>query len=207
MDANQTRFQLVFGEADWFGNNPSGSPPSGALEWRSSDSTVALPQKLFVFPVSASAPLLDASDRRGSGQDRYGNYYWIAPAQDEILFLAPNSQAQHFWSASDLAGSSKVSNAGMFSPVAAPPAPAYTMGGLAVTTDHYLVVGLTQPAGLLLFDLYTGGPPLEYRWPENTPFAPFAMAAAPGGGVWILDRTNRCYWGLDSQFRVVSTLR
>ena len=205
MDANQTRFQLVFGEADWFGNSPSGSPPAGsALEWRESDATVGLPQKLFVFSVPPGTPVRSAADRRGAGQDRYGNYYWIAPARNEILFLgAGQTKAQHFWSASDLAAVSNPSSFGIFSPVAAAPAASYAMGGLAVTTDHYLLVGLTKPAGLLLFDLYAGGAPLEYLWPAGTAFAPFAMAAAPDGGAWILDRENRRYWGLDPYFRVL----
>lgn len=206
MDANQTKFQLVFGAADWFGNSPSGTPPANAaLEWRASDSTVGLPQKLFVFPVAAGAPVLGAADRRGAGQDRYGNYYWIAPAQDEILFLAPGQQqSQHFWSAADLAPASSASSFGIFSPLTAAPEASYTMGGLTVTTDHYLLVGLTQPAGLLLFDLYGSGAPLVYRWPAGTAFAPFDMAAAPDGGAWILDRANRCYWGLDPYFRVLA---
>src|ERR1700722_16689266 len=168
MDANQTRFQLVFGEADWFGDSPSGSPPAAALEWRATDATVGLPQQIFVFPVPPGAPVLSAADRRGAAQDRYGNYYWVAPAQDEILFLGPGQQqSQHFWSASDLASASSQSTFGIFSPTAAAPTASYTRGGLAVTTDHYLLVGLMQPAGLLLFDLYTGGPPLEYRWPSG----------------------------------------
>jgi phage tail-like protein len=64
------------------------------------------------------------------------------------------------------------------------------------------VVGLVDPPGLLVFDLHAGGPPLQYRWPSGVPFVPFDLAAAPGGGVWILDRVNRVYWGLDGQFRV-----
>jgi phage tail-like protein len=205
MDANQTRFQLVFGEADWFGNSPSGSPPAAALEWRASDATVGLPRKLFVFSVAPGAPVHSAADRRGAGQDRYGNYYWIAPARDEILFLgAGQQQAQHFWSASDLAPRSSAGTFGIFSPLAAAPVPSFSMGGLTVTTDHYLLVGLVRPAGLLLFDLYAGGAPLEYLWPAGTAFAPFAMAAAPDGGAWILDRDNRCYWGLDPYFQVMA---
>ena len=209
MDANQTRFQLVFGEADWFGNPVPGSPPAPppALEWRDSDATVGLPQNLFVFALPAGAPVLSAADRRGAGQDRFGNYYWIAPAQDEILFLGANQQqAQHFWSASDLTASNRASGFGMFSPAVSPSVARYSMGGLAVTSDHYLLVGVTEPAGLLLFDLYTGGSPLEYRWPASIPFAPFAIAAAPGGGAWILDRVHRCYWGLDPYFRVLAPL-
>ncbi|HUE23346.1 MAG TPA: phage tail protein [Bryobacteraceae bacterium] len=209
MDANQTRFQLVFGQADWFGDAASGSPPADAqIAWRASDATVGLPQQLFVFPVAPGTPLLSAADRRGAGQDRYGNYYWIGPAQDEILFLAPGlqQQAQHFWSASDPAGPSNTGSTGMFSPVSASQAASYTMGGLTVTTHHYLLVGLIQQAGLLLFDLYMGGPPLEYLWPAGTPFAPFDLAAAPDGGAWILDRVNRRYWGLDPYFRVLGAV-
>jgi phage tail-like protein len=95
-------------------------------------------------------------------------------------------------------------SAGAFSPASNPTANGYTFGGLAVTTDHYLTVGLLNRPGLLLFDLYSGAPPLEYRWPPDVPFAPFDIAAAPGGGVWILDRIHRQYWGLDPFFRVLS---
>jgi phage tail-like protein len=205
MDANQTRFQLVFGEADWFGDAATGAAPGAALEWRAADATVGLPQKLFVFPTGPGTAVLTAADRRGAGQDRYGNYYWIAPAQNEILCLAPGQQqSQHFWSASDLTQAPTTGRPGGFSPFSAAPAASCTMGGLAVTTEHYLLVGAMQPAGLLLFDLYTGGAPLEFRWPNGVAFAPFALAAAPDGGAWILDRANRCYWGVDRWFRVLA---
>jgi phage tail-like protein len=205
MDANQTRFQLIFGEADWFGNTGPASPPRSGLEWRASDSTVGLSQNLFVFPVPPGTTPLNAADRRGAGQDRFGNYYWVAPAQDEILFLAPQQQQpQHFWSASDLAGTPSARTFGIFCPISPSATSSYTMGGLAVTTDHYLVVGLVQPPGLLLFDLYTAGPPLQYCWPPSIAFAPFALAPTHDGGAWILDRANRCYWGLDPYFRVLN---
>jgi phage tail-like protein len=204
MDANQTRFHLVFGKDDWLGDAVSGSPPLAALEFRDSDATVALPQRVFVFPVTKDLGL-SASDRRGAAQDRYGNYYWIAPGEDEILFAGPaTQQAEHFWSAADL--SATCGNAGPegFSPVSPRAPDVFQIGGLAVTTDHYLVVGLVHPAGVLVFDLYTQGPPLQYHWPAGVAFVPFDLAAAPGGGVWILDRANRRYWGLDPLFRVIA---
>jgi len=207
MDANQTRFHLVFGEEDWLGETPPGaSPPAFPLEYRDSDATVGLPQKVFVFPAPTNARLA-ASARRGAAQDRYGNYYWIAPQQDEILFLgASQQQPQHFWSAQDLVAVGTKSNPTGFAPVSPSPGTTFGMGGLAVTNDHYLVVGLLAPAGLLVFDLHAQGPPLEYHWPAGVAFAPFDLAAAPGGGVWILDRANRQYWGLDSLFRVLAPL-
>ena len=209
MDANQTRFQLVFGQADWFGPNVASPPPTLGLEWRASDSTVGLTQNLFVFPVSSSAAPLNASDRRGAAQDQYGNYYWVGPAQDEILFQGASQNnvpqpAQHFWSAQDLTGSPAQSTVGAFTPVNAEPAASYLFGGLAVTTDHYLLIGMIQPAGLMLFDLFTGGAPMQYLWPADVPFAPFAIAAGIDGGAWILDRMNRRYWGLDPFFRVLA---
>lgn len=208
MDANQTRFQLVFGQADWFGAGGTSPPQQAGLEWRASDSTVGLTQNLFVFPVSPSTAPHAAADRRGAAQDQYGNYYWVSPTQDEILFQGASQNnvaqpAQHFWSAQDLAGTSSQDTLGAFSAVNAEPAADYVFGGLAVTTDHYLLIGMIQPAGLMLFDLYAGGAPMQYRWPDGVPFAPFAITAGVHGGAWILDRVNRQYWGLDAYFRVL----
>src|SRR5437667_148521 len=71
-----------------------------------------------------------------------------------------------------------------FEPRAAPVAPAaLTFSGCAVTEDHYLVVGVLEPAGLLIFDLFTGGPPRQLLWPDVAPFVPFDMAPRSGGGV------------------------
>jgi phage tail-like protein len=206
MDANQTRFHLVFGHDDWFGPGGPASPPPG-LGWRESDSTVGLEQNVFVFPVAPGSVPLTETARRGAAQDQYGNYYWVGPNQDEILFLgAGQQQAQHFWSAQDVVSQSSRCDTGIFSPVNAEPAPSFKFGGLTVTTDHYLLIGLLDPPGLLLFDLYTGGAPMQYRWPASVPFAPFDLAAAPDGGAWILDRANQSYWGLDPYFRVLVPL-
>src|ERR1700689_909195 len=136
MDANQTRFQLVFGQADWFGPSAGSPPRTLGLEWRASDSTVGLTQNRFVFPVAPSASPLNAADRRGAAQDQYGNYYWVAPAQDEILFQGASQNnvrqpAQHFWSAKDLTGAPAQSAVGAFAPVNAEPAASYQWGGLA----------------------------------------------------------------------------
>jgi phage tail-like protein len=209
MDANQTRFQLVFGQRDWFGADVGSPPHKLGLEWRASDSTVGLTQNLFVFPVSSNATPLSVADRRGAAQDQYGNYYWVGPAQDEILFQAASQNyvqqpVQHFWSAQDLTPPPSPSTLGAFSPVSLEHAAGYVFGGLAVTTDHYLLIGTIDPPGLMLFDLYTGGPPMHYRWPARVPFAPFAIAARLDGGAWILDRVNRRYWGLDPYFRVLA---
>ncbi|MFT5085138.1 MAG: phage tail-like protein, partial [Lentisphaeria bacterium] len=79
--------------------------------------------------------------------------------------------------------------------------------GLTVTTEEYLVVGTLQPAGILVFDLHAGGPPLWLCWPQQIYFAPFDMACAPDGGVWILDAGfasgEANVWHLDATFRIL----
>ena len=75
--------------------------------------------------------------------------------------------------------------------------------GLAVTTDHYLIVGTLQPNGLLIFDLRGGGSPLALEWPAGSPFAPFDISASADGGAWILDRDAHALWRLNRQFKVV----
>src|SRR5207249_4547 len=75
--------------------------------------------------------------------------------------------------------------------------------GLAVTDDQYLVAGVLRPAGLLVFDLFAGGPPRQIVFPSEIDFAPFDLAARPGSGVWALDRSNRRYWAFDAAMNVV----
>ncbi|HZD49378.1 MAG TPA: phage tail protein, partial [Silvibacterium sp.] len=146
---------------------------------------------------------LPIEQRRGAARDRYGNWYWIAESQSELRFLSskPNATAEHFWSAAD-----QVYNCtapGEFFAATAPQAPSELLfSGLAVTPDHYLVVGMLEVSGLLVFDLYSGGPPSRLVWPSGIPFAPFDMAVTADRGIAILDRVNKAYWKLDSQLRV-----
>jgi phage tail-like protein len=204
MDVNQTRFQLVYGPADWLPAASGGSPAAEPLfDWNPCDATLSLHQNLFIFPTLTGQVALDAADRRGSARDRYGNWYWIAESQTELRFLSmkPASSAQHFWSSSDEVRSCGTTG-DFFSSSAPQTSAALTFSGLAVTPDHYLVVGIVQPKGLLVFDLYAGGPPSQLLWPANVPFEPFDMAVAGDGSVFILDRANRCYWKLDRNLQV-----
>ncbi len=206
MDVNQTRFQLVYGQTDWLPVASASSPPAEPLfDWNASDATLSLHQDLFIFPRLTNQIPLDVANRRGSGRDRYGNWYWIAESQTDLRFLSmkPAGSAQHFWSSSDEVHGC-VSTGEFFPSTTPQPPAALVFSGLAVTHDHYLVIGMMQPKGLLVFDLYSGGPPTHLLWPTTIPFKPFDMAATSDGGVFILDRVNRFYWKLDRNLQVQS---
>ncbi len=216
MDVNGTRFHLLLGQDDWDALiHSSGSSADPGLYWHEACASLSLCPLLFRFPTPPGDRLPRLQDRRGSDRDRYGNWYWIAEDETEIRFLPPGRrQSEHFWSTEDLAATCvHEEEAGAFRPVAGPPPQtSLRLRGLTVTEHHYLVVGVLEPAGLVIFDLHAGGPPIQIHWPSQIPFAPFDMAPAPGGGVWILDRDlNQAtdlearYWALDRYFRVTPT--
>jgi phage tail-like protein len=60
-------------------------------------------------------------------------------------------------------------------------------------------------AGLLVFDLYAGGPPRHRLWPVA--FDPFDLDAREGGGVWVLDKANRRVWEIDRRFEIFTDKR
>jgi phage tail-like protein len=202
VDVNQTRFHLVYGKNDWYGAASAASPSTEpAFDWDATDATLGLHQELFLFPPRTGQLPLSVDTRRGAARDRYGNWYWIAGSRDELRFLSMNRTAsEHFWSSSD--GIAECPPSGEFFSVSAPPATDMLFWGLAVTAAHYLVVGVWDPKGLLIFDLYSGGLPTQVLWPKDVPFEPFDMAPATDGGLLILDRTHKSYWMLNGDLRV-----
>jgi phage tail-like protein len=217
MDINGTRFHMLLGEDDWSGcKTPDyqpihapqlGSPPANPpFAWDERNHELTLQPEVFLFTQQsvAQAAVNPDDHRRGVGADRFGNIYWIDENGSEIKVLSAGSATTtHFWSAGDGA-QCIAAPAGEFAPAQPLPPPApHRLGGLAVTCDHYLVVGVLEPAGLLVFDLYTGGAPQQWLWPSAVAFVPFDIAPRPQGGVWILDRVQRRVWALDRLFNVV----
>ena len=122
-----------------------------------------------------------------------------------VCISAGTRRTSHFWSAGDGVACEISERFGEFHGQEEPPPPLpLHLSGLAVTEDHYLVLGVLEPSGLLIFDLHAGGAPRQILWPSEVPFAPFDMAPRPGGGVWILDRAHRCYWALDRNLNVIN---
>ena len=227
MDANGTRFHLLLGKGDWrrcteemdgqertlasLWDVTSVDGAATNLYWEQERYELTLQPRLFQFVPAPRDKPPALADRRGAGRDRFGNWYWIDATGREILVNSAGTQTRaHFWSVGDGIACEQSRGLGDFVPTT--PMPELTplqLRGLAVTEDHYLVVGVLQPAGLLIFDLHAGGPPQQVLWPKLVAFAPFDMSPMPGGGVWILDRDvadplkPARYWALDRHFNVI----
>jgi phage tail-like protein len=202
MDVNGTRFHLIQGAADWSQCHDTGA---GTIALGDSAALRAL---VFQFPATAPAGAATGDPvlrRRGGARDRYGNWYWIDGDGARVMVRSVGSNALSlFWTGSAGAIDNAAPPRGAFGPLDAATAPLpCRYAGLAITEDHYLIVGTLDQPGVLVFDLHNGGPPRHLRWPDTQPFQPFDMAARPGGGVFVLDRANRGYWTLDRQLGVI----
>lgn len=215
MDVNQTRFHLLYGPDDWGRCNADGSDQplaaqwqahqDPALEWDEATQTLRLTRTVPLFRRAKRTPPLESTARRGAAQDRYGNWYWIDAAETGVRFLpSGDRRSQPFWQLDDLSRSCAPADAGAFAPKLPPSSTPGHLRGLAVTTHHYLVVGDLDQHGLWVFDLHGGGAPLLLRWPAGVDFAPWDLAATPGGGVLVLDQDHLCYWVLDADFRLMA---
>jgi phage tail-like protein len=212
MDANGTRFHLLLGRADW-GRCTSGamtlaeawdaSPPGDAgigVAWDDKGNAVTLAPLTprFIAAKGDVPPSLES--RRGAARDAFGNTYWIDDTRKAIRVVsAGNARPSRFWPDD----APLRCDTGDFAPVTPAQPRVAELAGLAVTDDHYLVVGTLAPAGLLVFDLHAVGEPVSLEWPRGVAFAPYDMAPRPGGGVVVLDRRNRRVWTLDRNFAVV----
>jgi phage tail-like protein len=212
MDVNGTRFELLLGRRDWAHCEDDDGHELEALwqdtvpgaraevAWNATRRDLTLRPDALRFEAAPLDRPPGRDDRRGAGRDRFGNWYWITAARTQIVVRSAGSGATtEFWPPARRAP--QPARSGAFAAVEAPlPAPPQLLAGAAVTDDHYLAVGTTEPPGLLVFDLQGGGAPSILPWAAEG-FAPFDMAARPGGGVFILDGAR--LWELDRHFAVV----
>ena len=221
MDANGTRFHMLLGRDDWARCSveitPGGkkaplneiwqaSPPQPAtgLAWNDERSELTLEPRLFKFVAAPKDSSPSLENRRGAGRDAYGNWYWIDETRARLRVRSAGSGVTStFWPVDQSGQCCDDLRYGDFQPRDAQQSASLPLSGLAVTDNHYLVVGVLEPKGLLIFDLHSAGEPRQLLWPESVPFTPFDMAPIPGGGVWILDREQRSYWALDRNFNVM----
>lgn len=204
MDVNSTRFQLIATREEWLSlqdTTPDGCAAGQCTYWDANSASVTLRPQLPIFARGRQTARLDVADRRGAASDRFGTWYWIGNDR-QTLWRSPaaTTRAVLYWQQTK---PPVASSDGAFISQAAP-APAAELGGLTVTAHHYLLVGILQPAGLLIFDLHAGGEPLRLSFPAGEAFAPFDLAATNDGGAWVLDRANRRLWAIDRFFRLLS---
>ena len=212
MDANGTRYHLLLGAGDWLRcRDEEGRAladterPGSGIAWDTERSELTLRALQYTFPSAGAERPPALADRRGAGRDRFGNWYWVDPARRGILVRSSGDDVvSTFWSPEAAAGERPDERGGFGDRERRQPRE-LVLAGLAVTEDHFLGVGIVEPSpGLLVFDLQSGGPAVELSWPEDVPFEPFDLAPRTGGGVFVLDRTNRRLWELDRSFAVVS---
>ncbi|HYQ02095.1 MAG TPA: phage tail protein [Polyangiaceae bacterium] len=228
MNANYSSFHLLLGASDWArcfledgvtllgdvwateGDLPlpsvGAAASAGWLDSRTQELT--LRPRLARFSPSIGDRAVELSDRRCAARDRYGNWYSVSDERSSILVRSIGSdQTTTFWPLPAATASEPV-HPGEFgpaepeaSPVSVPP----SFQALVVTADHHLVVvaAVGAVSEILIFDLFSGGPPQRLRWPADVPLETWDVAPRLPGGFWLLDREGRRLWEFNTYFQVV----
>jgi phage tail-like protein len=202
LDVNGTRFHLLKGKADFDRcDQQRGADGEAHFTWDRRHGALGLTPQLALSVLSDARPL-GAGMRRGAAGDRFGNRYWISEDEERVYWQPSGGKVPAVYF--DPLPAPELLTEGDFTPLSPAAAEPTRLAGLAVTEHHYLVVGSRGRCGLFVIDLHAGGPATLLSFVDDLQFTPFDIAAAPGGGVWVLDREHRRYFGLDRNFRVVA---
>ncbi len=208
MDVNGSKYHLLHGDRDWL--SLLSLQQARKVWWDRTRQVLTLAPKIGQIPRHAGEEALHSSTRRGAALDGYGNLYWIADDEKQIMIRPAGTPGRSgpFWSGSNPLVCERTLHTGDFQPLTPETPPASPIvRGLVVTRYQYLVAGTLDPGGLLVFDLHGGGPPAWIRWPRTINFSPFDMSPSPDGGLWILDRGvapgNGRFWLVDKRFCVI----
>lgn len=203
MDVNGTRFHLLVSRDDWARSTPAATGPDAHVTWDEERGGVGLRPLLYRFPRGDG---LGLDRRRGNGRDGFGHVYAIDEDETGIEMVTADGRRQPWWPPPSEPRCPDPGD-GFGGPGEERDEP-LLLRGLAVTEHHYLVVGVPEPARLLVFDLHAGGPPMVLPWPGPRPFRPWDMAPREDGGFWLLEAepfdpaVPARYWGLDRFFRL-----
>lgn len=218
MDVNGTKFHLLLGRADWgkctsadgeflseIWRKKSDGEESNAeqkFDWNAELNAITLQPRIFKFNASPKDKKPDLNLRRGAARDRYGNWFWIDESGTKIKVLSVGSKTvSDFYPNPETICEAEIQND--FQPLEkSAQTETKKLRGIAVTTDHYLVVGSIEPAGLLIFDLFSTGEPRRIFLNEKIKFTPFDIAARFCGGAFVLDSENKRYWTFDRTFNI-----
>lgn len=211
MNVNGIRFDMLLSVDDWLTDE---SIEMWNVEWDSTRHALRLSDEIYRFRTPKSDNPTRSEDRADAGRDASGNTYWIGPDEQSILCAAPANlhTTGVYWTIANWQERAQTTPQpdSDFEPQIEDAASPESFRGLAVTTEQYMVVGTLAEPGLLVFDLYAGGPPIRIVWPSEQAFHPFLIMPTNDGGVWILDRdplveeTPGRLWRLDRYFRIVS---
>lgn len=211
MDVNGTRLHLLLGRDDWQRSIVAPMDPDVCYDERRE--TIGLRPRPFVFPTRTDAKRLVPEDRRGADIDRFGNRFWIGADRRSIRAVGATSANPFTWwpAAVDEDGTAP---AALFAECEPAETSLTELAGAVITTDQYLVVGTlgrtgesgeSTGAGLLVFDLAGGGPPVSLHWPGPIGVRPVDMARRPNGGIVVLDAPTTGpprLWYLDQHFQL-----
>jgi phage tail-like protein len=225
MNANYTHFHLLLGARDWgrcfledgvtslgdvWAADANDASPPGSTEragWLDSRTQeLTLRPRLARFTPATGDRSVELSQRRGASRDRYGNWYLVGDDGRSIRIRSIGSdETTTFWPLPE-AAPERAAEPGAFGPMDRAPAPEpQSFQGLVVTRDHHLVAvaALGALSELLIFDLFSGGPPLRLRWPAGVSFDTVDLAPRSPGGFWLLDCKGRRLWEFNTYFQVV----